>query len=46
MRSESEVVLSVGGSEIIDVSLVEPFDYVALGHIHAAAKDCKRNNSL
>ena len=41
VRSESEVVLSVGGSEIIDVSLVEPFDYVALGHIHAPQKIAK-----
>ena len=31
MRSESEAVLSVGGTEIIDVSLVKQFDYVALG---------------
>ncbi len=35
VRSESEIVLSVGGSEVIDVSLVKQFDYVALGHIHA-----------
>lgn len=35
IKSESEAVLSVGGSEIIDVSLVKQFDYVALGHIHA-----------
>jgi len=41
VRSESEVVLSVGGSEIIDVSLVKPFDYVALGHIHAPQKIAK-----
>ena len=38
MRSESEAVLSVGGTEIIDVSLVKQFDYVALGHIHAPQK--------
>lgn len=38
MRSESETVLSVGGTEIIDVSLVKQFDYVALGHIHAPQK--------
>ena len=38
IRSESESVLSVGGSEMIDVSLVKEFDYVALGHIHAPQK--------
>ena len=38
VRSESEVVLSVGGTEIIDVGLVKQFDYVALGHIHAPQK--------
>ena len=35
IKGESEAILSVGGSEIIDVSLVKQFDYVALGHIHA-----------
>lgn len=38
IRSDSEVILSVGGSEIIDVDLVKDFDYVALGHIHASQK--------
>ena len=38
MRSESETVLSVGGTEIIDVSLVKQFDYVGFGHIHAPQK--------
>lgn len=32
-RCESEE-LSVGGSDNVDVSVFEPFDYVALGHIH------------
>ena len=32
-RSESEAV-SVGGSDNVDVSVFEAFDYVALGHIH------------
>ena len=32
-RSESETV-SVGGTDNVDVSVFEPFDYVALGHIH------------
>lgn len=36
--SDSEVALSVGGSEIIDDSLFDDFDYVALGHLHASQK--------
>ena len=32
-RSESEEV-SVGGSDNVDASVFEPFDYTALGHIH------------
>ena len=32
-RSDSETV-SVGGSDNVDASVFEPFDYVALGHIH------------
>lgn len=32
-RSESEEI-SVGGADNVDVSVFEPFDYVALGHIH------------
>ena len=36
--SESEMPLSVGGSEIIDASLFADFDYVALGHLHAPQK--------
>lgn len=35
ITSESEVPLSVGGSEIIDASLFQEFDYIALGHLHA-----------
>lgn len=38
ITSESEVPLSVGGSEIIDASLFQDFDYVALGHLHAPQK--------
>ena len=34
LRSESED-LSVGGSDNIDVSVFDGFDYVALGHIHS-----------
>lgn len=36
-RSDSETV-SVGGQEQIDVSVFDPFDYVALGHLHAPQK--------
>lgn len=35
LTSESEVLLSVGGSEIIGVEHFDDFDYVALGHLHA-----------
>ena len=33
-RSDSEEI-SVGGSENVDASVLEPFDYVALGHLHS-----------
>ena len=33
VRSDSEEI-SVGGSDNVDASVFEPFDYVALGHIH------------
>jgi len=36
-KSDSEI-LSVGGLDNIDVSVFEPFDYVALGHIHRPQK--------
>lgn len=36
-RSESEEI-SVGGSDNVDVSVFQDFDYVALGHIHRAQK--------
>ena len=32
-RSESEDI-SVGGTDNVDASVFDPFDYVALGHIH------------
>lgn len=38
-RTESEEV-SVGGTDGVDVSLFEPFDYTALGHIHRP-QNCK-----
>lgn len=37
MRTESEEK-SVGGTDNVDVSVFENFDYVALGHIHRAQK--------
>lgn len=36
-RSDSEDI-SVGGSDNVDVSVFDSFDYVALGHIHAPQK--------
>lgn len=33
-RSDSEEI-SIGGSDNVDASVFEPFDYVALGHIHS-----------
>ena len=37
MRTESEDI-SVGGTDSVDASVFEGFDYVALGHIHRAQK--------
>lgn len=34
VRSESEEI-SVGGTDNVDAGVFEPFDYVALGHIHS-----------
>ena len=34
LRSESEEI-SVGGSDNVDAGVFEPFDYVALGHLHS-----------
>ena len=36
-RSESEDI-TVGGTDEVDASVFEPFDYVALGHLHRAQK--------
>ncbi len=36
-RADSETA-SVGGLDLIDSSCVQPFDYVALGHLHGAQK--------
>lgn len=38
IESESERKLSIGGQEVIDASILERFDYVALGHLHANQK--------
>lgn len=35
IQSDSEDILSVGGSEILSASLFDDFEYVALGHLHA-----------
>lgn len=37
-ESESERPLSIGTVEFVPVDLVEPFDYVALGHLHKAQR--------
>ena len=37
LRSESEEI-SVGGSDNVDVTVFDGFDYVALGHIHSPQK--------
>ena len=39
----SEFDISLGSAELIDISPVEDFDYVALGHIHSPQK-IKKNN--
>ncbi|MGL5346912.1 MAG: exonuclease SbcCD subunit D [Peptostreptococcaceae bacterium] len=36
--SESERPLSIGGTDLIDASLFDEFDYVALGHLHGRQK--------
>jgi len=36
--SESKSLDSVGGADCISYALLEPFDYVALGHIHSPQK--------
>ena len=35
ITSDSEMPMSVGGSEVLSASLFDDFDYVALGHLHA-----------
>ena len=32
--SDSEKILAIGGTELVDASLFDGFDYVALGHLH------------
>ncbi len=41
--SESERSLSIGGTDFVDVTLIEDFDYVALGHLHRTQKVKKDN---
>ena len=38
IESDSERRLSIGGQEVMDVSVLKEFDYVALGHLHAPQK--------
>ena len=35
ITSDSELPVSLGGSEVLTASLFDDFDYVALGHLHA-----------
>ncbi len=48
--SSSEVMLTVGGTEIVDVHLFDDYDYVALGHLHApqsiSRKEVRYSGSL
>ncbi len=37
-ESESERRVSIGGTDVIDSSIFQPFQYVALGHLHKAQK--------
>ncbi|KAF5064679.1 Nuclease SbcCD subunit D [anaerobic digester metagenome] len=44
-ESESERRISIGGEDVIDHSVLDPFQYVALGHLHKPQKvgrDCVR----
>ncbi|MDF2699169.1 MAG: sbcD [Haloplasmataceae bacterium] len=38
LTSDSERSLTIGGTEYVDATLVEKFDYVALGHLHKPQK--------
>ncbi|MCB6425404.1 exonuclease sbcCD subunit D, partial [Acidaminococcus intestini] len=37
-QSDSELLLSVGGTEQISYTVFEDYDYTALGHIHGPQK--------
>jgi len=39
-RTESEEI-SVGGADNVDAAVFDPFDYVALGHLHGAQSVCR-----
>ena len=43
MTSDSEVHVA-GGIDNVDINVLEPFDYAALGHIHRAQKVGKESN--
>lgn len=43
IRSESEEI-SVGGTDNVDACVFEPFDYVALGHIHSPQNCTSKGN--
>ncbi|PWJ95282.1 exodeoxyribonuclease I subunit D [Oceanotoga teriensis] len=38
IESDSERILSIGGTEYIDPQILKDFDYVALGHLHGPQK--------
>lgn len=38
IESDSEKRLSIGGQEVMDATILENFDYVCLGHLHANQK--------
>ena len=33
-KTDSETKLTVGGLDVVPTALLDPFDYVALGHLH------------
>ncbi|MDO7976772.1 exonuclease SbcCD subunit D [Oceanotoga teriensis] len=38
IESDSERILSIGGTEYVDPQILKDFDYVALGHLHGPQK--------
>ena len=43
MKSDSETKIEVGGLDAVPGDLLEPFDYVALGHLHNQAALNQKN---